>query len=482
MTIASIRSIQGGRRGRIGRKLALAFVAFVMVVVGGTGWALYDVTRRSLEREMSERLTAVARLVAGGLDGQTVRTLHPGAEGYRTYASLTARLRRAREMVGARRIVVFDRQGRGLLDTEPGAPIGREYARLRIDRAEGASVWRGASAHSALFQGEDGFFYKSGYAPVYDGEEVVAGVGVEIGAAFLETIRQFRSSVVTFGAVSAVLTVLIGLGLARTITGPVRRLVDAAHQIGRGDLKHAVEAPSQDELGDLADTMEEMRRRLVARDAQLRQMLAGVAHEIRNPLGGIEIYAGLIADDLPDGDPRKAHIRKVIGEVQTLNRIISEFLDFARPTQPHPTPTPVARIAGEAAFLLAPEMEAAGVRYVQETPEGLEVRADPEQVKRALLNLMKNGVQAMQEGGVLTVRARAEGERVVVEVEDTGPGMPPEVRARAFEPFFTTREKGTGLGLAVVQKIVEENGGAVEVESEVGKGTTFRMILPRELP
>ena len=224
--------------------------------------------------------------------------------------------------------------------------------------------------------------------------------------------------------------------------------------------------------------MEEMRRGLVARDAQLRQMLGGVAHEIRNPLGGIEIYAGLIADDLPDGDPRKAHIRKVIGEVKTLNRIISEFLDFARPTPPAPMRTPVSGLAEEAAFLLAPEMEAAGVLYVQDILEGLQVRVDPEQVKRALLNLMKNGVQAMRGGGALTVRARASGAQVALEVCDTGPGMSPEVRARAFEPFFTTREQGTGLGLAIVQKIAEENGGTVAVESEAGKGTTFRMTLP----
>lgn len=341
-----------------------------------------------------------------------------------------------------------------------------------------ARVWQGKAAHSVLFEGEDGVFYKSGYAPVYDGEEVVAGVGVEMGAAFLETIRQVQRWIVIFGAASAVLTVIIGLGLARTITGPIHRLVTASREIGRGNLERAVDTSSPDELGILGETMEEMRRGLVARDAQLRQMLAGVAHEIRNPLGGIEIYAGLIADDLPDGDPRKAHIRKVIGEVKTLDRIISEFLDFARPTHPAPTLTPVSRLAEEVAFLLALEMAAAGVRYVQDTPEGLQVRVDPEQVKRALLNLMKNGVQAVRGGGVLTVRARASGEWVAVEVCDTGPGMSPEVQARAFEPFFTTREQGTGLGLAIVKKIAEENGGTVAVESEAGKGTTFQMTLP----
>jgi hypothetical protein len=102
----------------------LTFVAFVMAVVGGTGWALYDTTRRSLEREMSDRLVAVARLVAGGLDGDRVRLLRPGDEGFRTYRGLTARLRRAGEMVGARRIYAFDREGRSLLDTAPGVPIG----------------------------------------------------------------------------------------------------------------------------------------------------------------------------------------------------------------------------------------------------------------------------------------------------------------------------------------------------------------------
>jgi signal transduction histidine kinase len=383
-------------------------------------------------------------------------------------------------MVGARRIYVFDRQGRSLLDTEPGVPVGREYARLRIDRAEMDAVWRGRPALSPLFQDADGAYYQSGYAPVFAEADPVAGVGVDLGAAFLETIRAFGRSVLALGIAGAALTVGLGLGMARTITGPVRRLASAAREIGSGNLERPVAVSSRDEIGILAETMEEMRRGILIRDARLRQMLAGVAHEIRNPLGGIELYAGLIADDLPDADPRKAHIRKVIGEVRNLNRIISEFLDFARPGHPHPASTPVSDLVEGAAFPLRPEMEDAGVAYRQDVPEDLQARVDPEPVKRALLNLMKNALQAMPGGGNLTVRARVEGSRVQIEVQDDGPGIPPEARERIFEPFYTTKPQGSGLGLAIARKIAEENGGRLEVESETGMGTTFRVTLPRE--
>lgn len=465
-----------GRRGRIGRRLVLTFVVFVMAVVSTTGWVLYDLTRRSLERQMSERLVAVAQLVTEGLD--LVYRLQPGYEGGELQRFLLARIQRARDMVGASRIYVFDRQGRSLLDTEPGVPIGREYVRLKIDRSELEAVWHGHPAHSVLFQGADGAYYMSGYAPIYAGKEVVAAVGVDIGAGFGDAIEAFRRSVLIFGGVSAVLTVVLALGLARSLTGPIHRLVEAAREIGRGNLERPVQAASRDELGYLGETMEEMRRQILARDEQLRLMLAGVAHEIRNPLGGIEIYAGLIADDLPDGDARKAHIQKVIGEVQTLNRVISEFLDFARSSPPSPEAVDAARLVGEAAFLVAPEMERCGVRYVEEVPEGLRAYVDPDALKRALVNLMKNAVQAMADGGTLTVRADGADGRVAFQVADTGCGIPPEAMGRLFEPFFTTREKGSGLGLAIVRKAVEENGGTVEVESEPGRGTVIRVAVP----
>jgi signal transduction histidine kinase len=387
-------------------------------------------------------------------------------------------LQRAEQVVGARHVFVFDRQHRSLLDTDGLMAIGRPYPKLLFDRSELERVWNGNTAYSVLFFDDDDVPYMTGYAPIFVGGEVVAAVGVEIGANFMDTIRVFGRSVLIFAGLGALLTVVVAWGLARTLTRPIQKLVLAAREIGLGNMSQEVATSSDDEIGYLGETMEEMRRKLLARDAQLRQMLGGVAHEIRNPLGGIEIYAGLIADDLPDQDERKQHIQKVIQEVRKLNHVIAEFLDFARPSPPFPQPTAIYALVADAAFLLTPEMQKAGIDYKQRVAPDLEAYIDAEQIKRALINLMKNSVQAMRGGGVLVVQAEAKEGEVIIEVVDNGPGMPAEVLERLFEPFFTTREQGSGLGLAVVSKAVEENRGRIEVESKEGEGTICRLRLP----
>ncbi len=465
-------------RTRIGHKLILSFVLLVMVVVGLSGWVLFELTDRSLERQMRDHLVSVATLVSTNLSGNVLRYLHPGREHSTLYRTLVGKLQRAEQGVGARQIFVFDRQYRSLLDTDGLMPIGREYPKLLFHRQELERVWKGHTAHSVLFYDDD-VPYMTGYAPIFHDGEVVAAVGVEIGAGFVDSIRIFGRSVLIFAGLGALLTVGVAWGLARTLTRPIQKLVEAAREIGRGNMGQEVATASDDEIGYLGETMEEMRRKLVARDAQLRLMLGGVAHEIRNPLGSIELYAGLIAGDLPAGDERKQHIEKVIGEVRRLNRVISEFLEFARPAQPQPQPTALAPLVADAAFLLAPEMEKAGIQYEMHVAPDLEAYIDGAKIERVLINLMKNAVQAMRDGGHLVVRATAEGGEAIVEVADDGPGMSEEVQARLFEPFFTTKEKGSGLGMAVVGLIVEENRGQIEIDSRQGEGTVCRLRLPQ---
>ena len=465
-------------RTRIGHKLILSFVLLVMVVVGLSGWVLFELTDRSLERQMRDHLVSVATLVSTKLSGSVLPYLHEGREHSTLYRNLMLKLQRAEQGVGARHIFVFDREYRSLLDTDGLMPIGREYPKLLFHRRELERVWKGQTAHSMLFYDDD-VPYMTGYAPIFHDGEVVAAVGVEIGAGFVDSIRVFGRSVLIFAGLGALLTVGVAWGLARTLTRPIQKLVEAAREIGRGNMNQEVATASDDEIGYLGEAMEEMRRKLVARDAQLRLMLGGVAHEIRNPLSSIDLYAGLIAGDLPASDERKQHIEKVIEEVRRLNGVISEFLEFARPAPAQPQPTELAPLVANAAFLLAPEMQSAGISYEERVAPDLVCYIDAEQMERALVNLMKNAVQAMRDGGHLTVRATVAGEEVVVEVADDGSGMSEEVQARLFEPFFTTKEKGSGLGMALVARAIEENHGRIEIDSRQGAGTVCRLRLPQ---
>lgn len=464
--------------GPIGRRLTLTFVVLVSGVALGTGLVLFRLTERTIDRQLGTRLESVALLVASGIDGDVVVRFQPGWDGFRVVENARAHLLEVREAAEAARISVFDRNGRILLDTSPGVAIGTEDVRLRLNPEEVSGVWEGDASHSLLFTDGGGDYFMAGYAPLRSGERVAAGVRVDIGAGFTAVYAAFGRSVAILAAAGSLVTLVVGVLFARSLTRSLARLVDAAREIGRGRLDRPVPAGPDDEIGTLGRTIETMRRSLVDRENELRQMLAGVAHEIGNPLGGIEIYAGLIADDLADSDPQKTHIRRVIGEVGTLKRVLSEFMDFARPAAPDPSSVDVKTLVDDVAFLIAPEIDQGGVRLTADIRDGLRAYADGEQVKRALLNLMKNAAQAMPNGGDLRVSGKVEGDRIVVEVSDTGPGISDDVMARIFEPFFTTREKGSGLGLVIVKRIADENGGRLEVETREGVGTVFRLDLP----
>jgi signal transduction histidine kinase len=214
--------------------------------------------------------------------------------------------------------------------------------------------------------------------------------------------------------------------------------------------------------------------------AALGELSAVVAHEVRNPLGVIFNSLGSLRRLVrPMGDA-KLLFDIVEEESERLNRIVGDLLDFARPSTPQLRPEPLGRVAEDAVAAAVPPQ---GIEVVRDLDPALPpVPVDARLVRQALLNLAVNAVQAMPRGGRITVRARREGDAVVVELEDTGPGIPDEVRERIFEPFFTTKASGTGLGLAVVRRIVEGHGGEVRVRTAPGVGTTFALRFPLERP
>jgi signal transduction histidine kinase len=252
------------------------------------------------------------------------------------------------------------------------------------------------------------------------------------------------------------------------------------------------------EVQRLSQQLDEKNRELARSErlAALGQMAAGVAHEIRNPLAGLQLFASLLERDLSEparGAPSTRGmtsldlVRKISAAIRNLDAIVGDILAFAGEAPLKPVPVEISGLVQEVLALVAPELERGGVSLHHPARVALagaspsRVLADPGQLQRAFLNLIRNAIEAASPGGQVWIQTEAQAgdpPRLRISVADDGPGVPPELAQRIFNPFFTTRPQGTGLGLSIVHRIVEAHGGTVSVASRAGGGAVFTMTIP----
>jgi signal transduction histidine kinase len=215
----------------------------------------------------------------------------------------------------------------------------------------------------------------------------------------------------------------------------------------------------------------------------IETLASGVAHEVRNPLNSVQINLSILRQELSDlvPDPQ-AHVfsvlAKIAGEIKRLDDFVSEFLRFAGPPRLNIERLPLHPLLTDLAAFMAPECSKKRVALELDLAGPDTGFVDGFQLKQAVLNLVLNALQATSDGGHVVVRTAGDKRHLAVTVSDDGEGMSAETRLKAGTPFFTTREEGTGLGLALVRRIVEQHGGSVEIESTVGRGTTVTMVFP----
>ena len=287
--------------------------------------------------------------------------------------------------------------------------------------------------------------------------------------------------------------------LTYTVQRPMVELQQQIAQLGRGNLDVAVSfAHRNDEIGDLGRNfnqmvvqlregrveIERLHRTQMSRAehlATLGEMATGLAHEIRNPLAGIAGVIEIIGRDLPVTSPARSVVKDVRQEINRINHIVTDLLQTARPHPPTVRKTDLNTTVEHAVMLGRQQAQAKSIEIaLHKEPSLPEVEHDSDQIHQVLLNLLLNALQAIDTKGKIAVNVKSQGPTAVVEVTDNGRGIPADQLPNVFRPFYTTKGDGTGLGLSLARRIVEDHHGRIDVTSVLGQGTTFAVILPLE--
>src|SRR5271167_2821595 len=313
---------------------------------------------------------------------------------------------------------------------------------------------------------------------------------------YVELKRHIRSAALLVGGVGIVLAILLSSWVAARVTRPVEQLAHAAQEVAEGNWNARVDVLGDDELGQLADSFNRMTTELLGQKERLmqaervatwRELARRLAHELKNPLFPLQLTVENLVrarQQTPEQfeEVFRESSRTLLAEIANLKGIIGRFSEFSKMPQPQLQRVQVNEVIRGVVKLFQAQLEAPGRAKIecelQLDPHLETVAGDAELLHRAISNLVVNAMDAMPEGGTLSLRTRNEGGDVVIEVADTGAGLTAEECQQIFTPYYTSKAHGTGLGLAIVQSVVSDHGGRIRVDSQPGQGTTFVIELP----
>jgi signal transduction histidine kinase len=468
---------------------------FALIIVGAIGTIYLSVTPRleaSLESQRLDDVVTDARQYTGQV-GEAMQELPrrlPRLEDGETYDESRIKIEREepiRRVAGGigREILVMFRGEDGFsayIDSSDGGAAGSDVADIARRALESR---RPASGVVTTPNGQQAVA-----AQVISGEKrrqsepTYVAVFADSLVDVTDNVALIRRQVLLAGGIALVIAILAGYLVARSVAARVKRLERAARKVAAGDFSQPIKADSDDELGQLARTFNEMQDQLARLDRARKQFIASASHELRTPIFSLGGFLELLADEDLDEETRRAFLEQIRGQVDRMRNLAVELLDLSRleagALELRPEPTDVGQLARE----VAAEFTPAAARHESDVEldlhrEPIELECDPERVAQVLRILLDNALRHTPPGtGVRVSAARANG-HVRLEVADRGPGINRQNMPHIFEPFFTSNEQaqGAGLGLAIARELAERMQGQLTVRSGPGK-TTFSLVLP----
>ena len=453
----------------------------LLVMAMLTLFIMNQISQNRLVNEIQESSTAISEVLQKSVEDLT-------SEAELETSRLAEYLKEARQK-GINEINIINPEGE-IIDSSDPEKIGKKREIKKMEKGLKASPGKKGGGSSSLKP------YNL-VVPVIVGDVQLGYVEIDL---LLDNIRAIQHD--NFVRRLVATCVIFGLGimliifLARRYTHPIQRLVLKVRKVANGDLSVHVPVESSDEIGELAESFNEMVEQLRQRKdleerlheaehlSRVGQLASGIAHEIRNPLNYISLAIDHMKGEVKNGSPEsRDEILRIADtikeEVRKANYMVLNFMNYGRPLKLRKSQVEYRKIVDRALMVLADKLKEMRVDVAIDIPEDLPlINCDQELFRNCLFNFITNAAQSMPDGGQITIGASCDGERFSLTFRDQGQGIPEEELEKIFQPYFTTKEAGIGLGLAITERIIKEHGGEIFVESSPETGTLFTVLMP----
>ena len=456
-------------------RIIVTFCIITILLVLVFSFLSYRFVRKLYLDQLSDQVNIVTKMISHQIDNKYLELLQVGTPISSTVDYFKKIFRENLNNGYHSQIFIFDKDFNIIVHSDSSITAKDHDPLLLLNQKEISDLHANESLVTLPFKGNDNEWYLWGFFRLDDNY----WLALKESASKFERVEEFALDFFYLGLGGIILTILTAWFMTRTLTKPIDQLVEFSHQIGQGN--YTIEAPqnTHGELKILAQSMNRMKTDIDAHNKEKEKILAQIAHEIRNPLGGIELLANLTKEDLLKDinscSVSTEYLDKIICEINSLKSLITSYLNFSRPLPADPGWIETSKFLKEIEYNFKTNLLSRNIK-ISFKNDVEKIWFDLSHLKQIFLNLIANSLESIKQNGNISISVYKENMKWKISFSDDGSGIDEKNLSKVFEPFFTTKKNGTGLGLAICKKLCNENKADLKVENNSEKGLTFTII------
>ena len=476
-------------------RIIITFSAVTIILVIIMSRVGYIFIKDLYLNQLSEQVNIITKMISSHLDKKYLEFFNVGIPTKSADDYFLEQFYKNSDAKFISEIFIFDEELKIVIHSDPMKTRGETEPKLFLNQKEIYDLNVTDAVTSLPFKGDDGNWYLWGFCRLNN----KYWLAVRESAVRFEKVESFSTLFWFIGSGGILLTILVSFFVAKKITQPIDSLVEFSGEIGKGNFKVHAPQKMKGEFDILTKSMNNMKLSLAENHREREKILAQIAHEIRNPLGGIELLANLVKEnlssqkitvsqngslkeELPDElesiqqfEKNKDYLNKILKEINILKSLITSYLSYSRPVPSNPSWIILPELLNEVKDIFRERLNKKDIHLSIASDLNI-IYFDEDHLRQILVNLFANSLESLRANGIITVKSYKKLNQWIISVGDNGPGIAENDLQRVFDPFFTTKKNGTGLGLAISKKLCLENNAELHVQNNAEKGATFTLV------